>query len=75
MEFGTKILEATGAYASYQVVIWLILAFVTVLFFKNSQILAERFRPTVATLGVVVLLLLVSLYSLGEYSEFIYFRF
>lgn len=75
VEFGTKILEATGAYASYQVVIWLILAFVTVLFFKNSQILAERFRPTVATLGVVVLLLLVSLYSLGEYSEFIYFRF
>ncbi|HME42583.1 MAG TPA: MBOAT family protein [Syntrophorhabdales bacterium] len=43
--------------------------------FKNSNEIAERFRPTVIQLILFVLVAWLSVLFLGTYSEFLYFRF
>ncbi len=59
----------------FDTLFWLIVAFVTTLFMKNSMEMVRDFRVRLFTLFFVVVLLVVSFFHIQKYSEFIYFQF
>jgi D-alanyl-lipoteichoic acid acyltransferase DltB (MBOAT superfamily) len=56
-------------------IIWLLLAFVIVLFFKSSSEQLERFKLNYTTAIFTALMLLAGIISLNKVSEFLYFNF
>ncbi|OGZ45456.1 MAG: acetyltransferase [Candidatus Ryanbacteria bacterium RIFCSPHIGHO2_01_FULL_48_27] len=55
--------------------LWLPIALAVVLYMKNSNELASKFKPNTASLAATIILFVVSLYSMNTVSEFIYFNF
>jgi D-alanyl-lipoteichoic acid acyltransferase DltB (MBOAT superfamily) len=62
---------SSNSYAIYAVIV----AFVVVLFFKNSNEIAKKFKPNILTLIFSAVIFLVSIASLTKFSEFLYFNF
>ncbi len=58
-----------------KILVWILLAFVLVLFFKNSNTFFDRFKPTGAVLAVSLVLTYLALEQLSRFSEFLYFNF
>jgi hypothetical protein len=54
---------------------WLLIAIVIVLFFKNSSEYIRSFKPTIKYQVFNILLLFISLILIGDFSEFLYFNF
>ncbi len=55
--------------------LWIAVFLLIALLAKNTHELAQKFKPNFYYLAAVLVLFMVSLYNLGSYSEFIYFRF
>ncbi|MFY9462907.1 MAG: MBOAT family O-acyltransferase [Candidatus Sungiibacteriota bacterium] len=55
--------------------LWIAVFLLVVVLTKNTHELAQKFKPNFYYLAAVFVLFMVSLYNLGNYSEFIYFRF
>lgn len=55
--------------------LWLVLGFILVLVFQNSNQMVKHFKPNYVTLFYTVFLFIVSIASLNNKSEFIYFQF
>lgn len=70
-DFASNITFNTGT----EVIVWLIIGFVSVLFFKNSTEKIKLFKPDFSYGFLLVILFTISFYKLSGYSEFIYFRF
>jgi len=71
VRFGTWITLPGGTRA-----VWMILGFgLFCLLLKNSNEMAERFRPGRATLWFLIALSLAGLFQLAKVSEFLYFNF
>ena len=56
-------------------IIWLILAFVVVLFFRNSSEQLSRLKLNYTTAIFTAMMLLAGIISLNKVSEFLYFNF
>jgi len=56
-------------------IIWLVLGFILVLIFSNSNQMVKSFKSNYATLFYASFLFIVSFASLNNKSEFIYFQF
>ncbi len=55
--------------------LWIAVFLLIVVLAKNTHELAQKFKHDLYYLALVLVLFMVSLYNLGSYSEFIYFRF
>jgi len=58
-----------------ETVIYLCVAFVTVLLFKNSFWFSRNFKPTKSSVSLMVAMAFYSIISLNKISEFLYFNF
>lgn len=74
IEFSKETFAASQA-DPFNLVGWLLAVSVIAVFFKNSHELALKFNTNPYYLVALVLLFVVSFYSMSNYSEFIYFRF
>ncbi|AXH15812.1 membrane-bound O-acyltransferase family protein [Malaciobacter mytili LMG 24559] len=61
--------------ADKYIILWLLSAFIVVLFFNNSMQLRDNFKLNYKTLIISVILFSCSILSLNKFSEFIYFNF
>ena len=59
----------------FETVIWIIFAFILVLFFKNSMEKWKEFKANYKTLFLTFICLVAGLLSLNKVSEFLYFNF
>jgi len=60
---------------SFEMVVFLILSFSLVLFFKNSFEKSQGFSPSTKTKYFIVFLILYSIINIGEISKFLYVQF
>ncbi len=58
-----------------EILIWLVIGFVLVLLFKNSNQKLEYFKLNYMTLFVSIILFVIGILSLSKVSEFLYFNF
>ena len=72
IEFGDSLINIRG---NLQTLIWVFLALLFVLVFRNSVQVRERFRASWYTASATVIFLISSFLMLGEVSEFLYFNF
>jgi hypothetical protein len=61
--------------AKSKAITYLLLAFLIVLYFKNSTYLSEKFKPTKMVLIASVAMFLTSVFMISRVSEFLYFNF
>lgn len=64
-----------GNEPTYTIFLWILGALGVVFFGKNSMQIIERFRPNICYLLLIIALFVLSLYSMNNVSEFIYFNF
>ena len=57
------------------ILIWLIVGFILILFFKNSNQKLENFKFNYITILLSIVLFIGSILSLNKVSEFLYFNF
>jgi alginate O-acetyltransferase complex protein AlgI len=55
--------------------VWILLGFIMVLFFKNSIQLLSHFKTSFGYLVYTIIILIIALGGLNEFSEFLYFNF
>jgi len=60
--------------AGKEIVLWLIIGFILILFFRNSNQISTR-KLTIWSSIFISIVLLISIYSLGDKSEFLYYNF
>ena len=60
---------------SKELILYLALAFILVLFFKNSMQMLNGFKANYKTLFLVFLCFCIGILSLNKISEFLYFNF
>ena len=72
IEFGNSLINIRG---TLQTLVWVALAMLFVLVFKNTVELRKNFKSSVYTLSVTVICLIVSFLMLNRVSEFLYFNF
>jgi hypothetical protein len=68
-----------GVYDAIQLsalgILWFIFGFILVLFFRNSIQLLNHFKTSFGFLVYTIIILLIALGGLNEFSEFLYFNF
>ncbi len=66
---------SSASHVESKTLLWIVLAFIVVLVFKNSFELHQRFRLSYKNLLIILTLLYLSLERLSSFSEFLYFNF
>jgi len=61
--------------AKSQTFAYIIIAFIIILSFKNSNELTNKFRPSILNLAYTFILFMASISMLSNFSEFLYFNF
>jgi len=61
--------------AGVDLIIWLLIGFILILFFKNSMDKLKLFKPNIMNSLIFIMAFTISFYKLSGYSEFLYFRF
>ena len=59
----------------YYTPVWIFFGFILVLFFRNSIQLLNHFKTSFGFLVYTIIILLIALGGLNEFSEFLYFNF
>jgi len=72
VEFGSFFTNIQGG---KDTIVWLIVGFILILFFKNSMEKMKLFKPTAINSFIFIIAFTISFYKLSGYSEFLYFRF
>ena len=72
VSFDGWLINITG---NFETVIWIIIAFILILFFKNSMEKWKEFKLNYKTLILTFICLTAGLLSLNKVSEFLYFNF
>lgn len=72
IEFGQFIEKIKGDDITF---LWIIAAFILILFFKNSMEKWKRFKTSLFNFLITIIFLIVSLGVVNEFSEFLYFNF
>ncbi|MCF6330692.1 MAG: MBOAT family protein [Sulfurimonas sp.] len=73
VEFGNGIFNTIQADRS--IVVWLLVGFIVILFFKNSTLILDTFKASITNSLIFIFASIISFYKLSGYSEFLYFRF
>ena len=55
--------------------VWILFGFILVLFFRNSIQLLNHFKTSFSFLVYTIIILIIALGGLNEFSEFLYFNF
>ena len=65
----------TNLQVEKDLIVWMIIGFILILFFKNSMEKLRLFKPTKINGLIFIFTFVMSFYKLSGYSEFLYFRF
>ena len=66
---------ATNLSAGKDLIVWLCIGFILILYFKNSMEKLKLFKPNYINSFLFIVAFTISFYKLSGYSEFLYFRF